>query len=368
MPFKADKFIPQMEPHFGVEEERSVSEYMASGGWITEFRKTEEFEKAIASFTSCKHCIVVNNGTVSLMMAAIACGVKPGDEVIVPNYTMIATPNSISILGAKPIFVDVCSETLCMDLEQARLAITPKTKAIMCVTANGREPKEGLDAFVNLCKANNISLIEDAAQSLGSYTKDGRHLGTVGHVGSLSFSAPKIISTGQGGALLTNDDAMAYQLRRLKDFGRSSGGLDIHDSIGFNFKFTDLQACVGIEQMKKLAERVDRKKRIFYRYKSLLDGVNEVSFFTQDLDNTTPWFIDTTVEDRDQFMLFLKAKNIGTRVMYPPINKQKAYQIHGNHPVSDMIGKKGLWFPSSAHLTDDEILYITSMVREFYGH
>jgi len=368
MTFSGEKFIPQMEPWFGREEERAVSEYMASGGWITEFKKTEEFEQAIASYTGAKHCIVVNNGTVTLIMAAIACGIKPGDEVIVPNYTMIATPNAVSILGATPVFVDVCPETLCMDLDKLRSAINSKTRAVMCVTANGRSPKPGVKAFADLCEEFGVALIEDAAQSLGSYSIEGQHLGTIGLVGSLSFSSPKIISTGQGGALLTNDDEMALKLRKLKDFGRSGGGLDIHDSIGYNFKFTDVQACIGIEQMKKLPTRIGRKKVIYSLYKSLLDGVSQVSFFSQDLEHTVPWFIDVTVEDRENLSSFLKNRNIGSRVMYPPIHQQKAYQAAGSHPVSEMIGQKGLWLPSAAQLTDDQIHYICSMIREFYGH
>ena len=141
-------------------------------------------------------------------------------------------------------------------------------------------------------------LIEDAAQSLGSFYPDKCHMGTKGIAGSFSFSAPKIISTGQGGAVVTNDDNLASRIRKLKDFGRSGGGNDIHDSIGYNFKFTELQAVIGIVQMSKLSGRVDRKKKIMKLYMDLLGDVDEVSFFNQDLDNTTPWFIDVMVERR----------------------------------------------------------------------
>ncbi len=151
---------------------------------------------------------------------------------------MIATPNSVKMFCAVLVFVDVEPETLCLDIKLVRKAITPKTKAVMLVSANGRYPKVGIEAFEMLVQEHDLVLIEDAAQSLGSYYPDGSHVGRAGLIGSFSFSAPKIISTGQGGALITDSDEMADKLRRLKDFGRSGGGNDIHDSIGYNFKFT----------------------------------------------------------------------------------------------------------------------------------
>ena len=361
------EFIMQMQPWFAEEEKKAICEYMDEGGFLTEFKRTQQFEQMIAEYTGAKHCVVVNNGTISLTLAAMAVGVEAGDEVIVPNYTMIATPNSLKMFGASPVFVDIEPETLCLDIEKVKDAITSKTKAIMLVSSNGRYPKSGIKTFEDLCKEKNIILIEDSAQSLGSFYPDGRHIGTAGLVGSFSFSAPKIISTGQGGAIITNDDDVANKLRRLKDFGRSGGGNDIHDTIGYNFKFTELQACIGIEQMKKLQPRVERKKEIYKLYTELLKDVKEVKFFEQDLSCTTPWFYDTVVEKREELQIFLKENNIGTRVMYGPINKQIAYNIEGEHEVSNMIGEKGLWLPSTTQLTDDEIKYICSKIVEFYG-
>lgn len=355
-----------MEPWFGPEEKKAMNEYMEEGGWLTEFKRTAEFEKRIADYTGAKHCIVVNNGTISLTLMAIAAGIGHGDEVIIPNYTMIATPNSVKMIGAVPVFVDVEEETLCMDIRAAEKAITAKTKAILLVTANGRYPKSGIEAFKKLASEKNIILLEDAAQSLGSFYPDGKHQGTHGLMGSFSFSAPKVITTGQGGAIVTNDDEVAIKLRKLKDFGRSGGGNDIHDSIGFNFKFTEMQAVIGNEQMKKLQERVIRKQEILKLYKEQLKEIRQVKFFEQDLQKTTPWFIDTFVEQREKLQEFLKANGIGTRIMYPPINKQEAYSIPGEHPVSNSVGIKGLWLPSAAQLTDTQINRICSKIKEFY--
>jgi perosamine synthetase len=361
-------FLPQMEPWFDDEERLAMDAYMREGGWLTEFKKTEHLEHEITAYVGAKHCVMVNNGTISLTLAAMACGVKTGDDVIVPNFTMVATPNSVKMFGANPIFVDVEPDSLCMDIELARKAITPGTTAIMLVTANGRYPKAGIDAFVALAKDHQLALIEDSAQSLGSTYPDGRHQGTVGLAGSFSFSSPKIITTGQGGCIVTNDDEVNRKLRRLKDFGRSGGGNDIHDTIGFNAKFTEMQAVIGLVQMKKLPWRVQRKKEILRRYQSGLGQVKEVSFFDQDLNHTTPWFIDVLLEhSREELIAFLKSKGVGTRLMYPPINKQVAYQTPGEHPVSNRIGAGGLWLPSQAQLTDEKIDEICGLIADFYA-
>jgi perosamine synthetase len=358
--------IPQMRPLFENEEKQAVCAYMDEDGFITEFKRTEQFEQMIAEYVGAKHCVVVNNGTISLTLAAMACGIKAGDEVIVPNYTMIATPNSVKMFGAVPVFVDVEPETLCLDISKTINAISSKTKAIMLVSANGRYPKAGVAAFEEVAQKHGLILIEDAAQSLGSFYPDGRHVGRAGLAGSFSFSAPKIISTGQGGAIVTDSDEIAFKLRRLKDFGRSGGGNDIHDSIGYNFKFTELQAAVGIEQMKKLESRVARKKQIWQRYLSGLEGIDDINMFSHDLNCTAPWFIDSIVNNRDGLVSHLSACGVQTRTMYPPINRQQAYGLSGNHPVSEMIGERGLWLPSAVQLTDQEIDHVTACIRQFY--
>ena len=177
-------FIPQMAPLFGKEEEMAINEYMSNVGYITEFKKTEEFEQQIADFTGAKHCFVVNNGTISLTIAALALGIGPEHEVIVPNYTMVATPNSVRLLGAKVKFVDICPKTLWIDFEKAKKKITKDTKAIFLVSANGRYPSGNIDEFIEYCTGKNIKVIEDAAQSLGSYYQDNVHIGLKGNIGS----------------------------------------------------------------------------------------------------------------------------------------------------------------------------------------
>ena len=362
------EYIMQMRPFFGDEEANAVFAYMKSDAFVTEFKKTTEFEDRLAEFIGVKHCIATNNGTISLTLAALALGISPNDEVIVPNYTMIATPNSVKMIGAKPVFVDVDRDNLCLDLALFEAAITDRTKAVILVSANGRYPNFDLNLFREICKINNIQIIEDAAQSLGSFFPNNSHIGTFGKIGSFSFSAPKIISTGQGGCLVTDDDQIASKLRKIKDFGRSGGGTDVHDSIGYNFKFTDIQAVIGLEQLKKLPKRIERKKEIWLRYAENLTNIDEVKVFKHNLDCTAPWFIDVVAENRKELSNFLHLSNIGSRVMYPQINKQLAYRSDEVFPVSKLIEEKGLWLPSMVQLENSQIDYICNKVSEFYAN
>jgi perosamine synthetase len=256
------KKINQVEPLIGEEEKRAMEEYLESGGWLTEFKKTREFEERIADFLGVKYVSAVNNGTVSLLLALLALGIKREDEVIVPDYTMIASANAVVLAGAKPVLVDIDPKNLCLDIEKTKKAITPKTKAIILVTINGRYPE--MEKFVNLSQENNLFLIEDAAQSFGSRYK-GKPLGTFGEVGSFSFSPHKIITSGQGGCLVTDNQELYQKILKIKDFGRPQSGVDYHETMGYNFKFTDLQAVIGIEQLKKIDWRVKRKKEIYQK-------------------------------------------------------------------------------------------------------
>jgi perosamine synthetase len=356
--------IRQMEPSFGEEERNRLNDYMLSGGWITEFRKTREFETMLAEYTGAKYCSVVANGTVSLSIALMACGIIVGDEVLVPDYTMVATPNSAELIGAKAVFVDIDRKNLCMDFEAMKKAVTPKTRAVMLVSINGRFP-EDIDAFVSFCKERKLWLIEDAAQSLGS-TCNGRHLGLYGDIGSFSFSMPKIITTGQGGALITNNGTLIDQIKKIRDFGRERSGIDHYLQKGWNFKFTDIQAIIGIEQMKKLPGRVDRKREMGRLYAKLLEGIPGVELIHTDFDQTTPWFFDILCERRDELIEFLKEKNIETRIFYPALHGEPAYNYPGTYPVAEEIAAKGLWLPSAVTLTDDQIAYVCGCIKEFY--
>lgn len=361
------EFIPQMEPWFDEKETQAVYDYMRSGGWVTEFSKTREFEDQIAEYTTARYCSVVNNGTVSLVLALLACEIGPGDEVIVPDYTMVASANAVKLAGAEVVFADVDPENLCLDFTRMKEAVTARTKAIILVTINGRYPKN-LEQFVDFCGQHKLKLIEDAAQSLGSF-KGGRHLGTFGDIGSLSFSALKIITTGQGGALITNDKKLIERIRQLRDFGRAQGGSDHYLTMGWNFKFTDIQAVIGIEQMQKLSWRVQRKKEIYAFYQQHLKDVSGVCFIPTDLQDTAPWFIDILVEgdQREELIRYLQEKGIRTRPFYPALHREPVYSRGGSYPIAERVSGQGLWLPSSSKLNNAQLEYICGQIKAFFA-
>ena len=358
------KFINQMEPYFDDKEKNALMEYISSGGWGTEFKQTRFLEDMIADYTGAKYCWMMPNGTLSLSCALVALGVKTGDEVIVPDYTMAATANAVCLIGAKPVFVDINRNNLCMDLSDMKSKVTPKTKAVMLVSINGRYP-DNIESFLDFCNEKNIGLIEDAAQSLGSFHK-GKHIGTYGIIGSFSFSAPKVITTGQGGALITNDFEVSERIKKIRDFGREMGGADHYITMGWNLKFSDFQAVIGIEQMKKLPYRVQRKKEMGMLYEKLLNNIDAIELIKTNYEDTAPWFYDVLCSNREELMAYLKQCGIGSRPFYPPLHSEPVYNLDMSFPVTEEISRKGLWLPSSITLRDDDIQYICNCIRLFF--
>jgi perosamine synthetase len=294
----------------------------------------------------------------------MALGVKGDDEVIVPNYTQIASANAVILAGASPVLVDIEVSNHCLALDLAEKAITPKTKAIIFVSLNGRCPD--MDRVVSLAQRYGLYLVEDAAESLGSTWK-GKHLGTFGVIGSFSFSPSKIITTGQGGALVTDDEKLYNEICSIKDFGRYNAGVDSYRIMGFNFKYTDVQAVIGIEQMKKLEWRIKRKKDMFSIYQRELESLSQVRFIETNLSDTAPWFIDILTQDPLPLKVFLEERGIGSRQFFPPIHSQRPYGLSGEYPNSDYVSAHGLWLPSSSFLSDEDIRRICEEIKIFYS-
>jgi perosamine synthetase len=357
--------IKQMEPSFGEEEKIAINKYLDSGGWLTEHDKTKEFENMIAKYTGSKYCSALSNGTVTLVTSLLALGIKPGDEVLVPDYTMGATPMAVSLIGAKPVFVDVEKNTFAVSYNDLKKKITPKTKALLLVPINGRFPYFG-EIVIEYCTYSDIPVVEDSAQCLGSFY-EGQHLGTFGMIGSFSFSIPKIITTGQGGCLITDDTLLYEKISMIKNFGRTESGSDEYHCVGSNFKFTDLQAVIGIEQMKKLPERIKIKKRNSKLYQDLLQDIKSIEF-PETESEATLWLNDILVETpqkRSYLIEELRKKEIQTRTFYPSMHLQDPYRDSSElFPVSADISSRGLWLPSSVKLTEEEIEYVCESIKK----
>lgn len=358
------RYIPQMEPVVTEADAEAVQRYLRSGGWLTEFRETRKFEASLSDYTGARFCFAAPSGTLALFLALKACGIGRDDEVVVPDLTMAASATAVMLAGGTVVFADVDPHTLCLDLERAEQATTSRTKAVMVVSLNGRSPDD-LAGFVSRCHERGIKVIEDAAQSLGSF-RDGRHLGTIGDCGCLSFSSQKLVTTGQGGAVLTNDEPTYRRMGLLRDFGRLEGGSDHYLSVGWNLKFTDLQAVVGVEQMRRLPALVERKKAIFALYRERLAGARGLEIPQTDLASVTPWFVDVLVDEplKQPLVEYLHQHGVGSRAIYPPLHAEPAFARSGSFPVAEDVSRRGLWLPSSLRLSDEDVEQVCRLVRE----
>ena len=364
------KKIYQIEPSMNESEKKELLSVIDSG-WFTEAKKTKKFEKMFTNFTGSKYACAVTSGTAGLYLALNALGIKNKDEVIVPDLTFVASPNSIYANNAKPVLTDIERNTLNLDTRLIEKKISKKTKAIMIVNFNGRAAN--LKTLREIAKKNNLRLIEDAAHSIGCYFSN-KHQGTMSDIGVFSFSTPKIITTGQGGMIVTNNKNLFEKCMALKDFGREIDAKKKmmtafdHQTIGYNFKFTEFQAAVGISQMKKLKQRMKIKKNMFKLYKELLCSIDEIEFVETNLKNITPWMMDIMIKNkRSKLINFLKKNNIQTRIFYPPIHKLPPYSTPGKKfPVSSNVSEQGLWLPSSVTIKESQIKFIASKIKEFF--
>lgn len=358
-----NNFIMQHRPTFEEEEAKSCYEYMIEDNFVTEHKKTIELEKMISNYLNIKHTIMTTSCTAALILAFMSLDLMPDDEVIVPNYTMIASINSIRHVGLKPVIIDVNPTTFSIDLEDIKKNITKKTKAILHVSINNRYLD--MEELVQYCKENKLFLIEDAAQSMGCFP-NGKALGTYGDIGCYSLSTPKIISSGQGGYIVTNNDDLARKINQLKNFGRRESGKDIFEIFGINLKYTDIQAVITIEQMKKLDNRVKRMADIYnLYYQELKDNIKMLPpLFT----GWHPWFIDIYCPSnkfRTDLIYYLKQHNIQTRETYAEINKTTMYYSDFILPNSNYVSNNGLYLPSYVTLTDQQIKHICNLIRSF---
>lgn len=360
--------INQMEPTYGKEEKKAVAKYLDSGAWLMEHKQTHKLEEMLCKITGAKYAMMVPNGTLTLIAALKALGVKPGDEVIVPDYTIIASATCASFIGAKPILCDVEKETYGLDVSHLKQLITNKTKAVILVSINGRPPTHW-DSILTLCDHKGIPILEDSAQALGSYydTPKKMHIGRLGKIASFSFSISKIVTMGNGGTIITDDDSIYKELKFMKNFGRLKGGMDRNYYPGIDLKFNDVLATIGIEQIKKLNDRIKRKKEMYKLYETELQSIDSIHFIKTDLKYTTPWMNDILLPDeniREKLIKHLDSKGIGSRKFYPAIHTQEPFPSNTRFYNSTKVSKRGLWLPSSLKLKDEDIIMICKEIKE----
>ncbi|RLG58348.1 MAG: aminotransferase DegT [Candidatus Hydrothermarchaeota archaeon] len=364
--------IPIAEPLLSKEELNNVIEAVKSG-WISSKGKfIPEFEEKFAHYCGVKYGIATSNGTVALHLALTALGIGPGDEVIIPTLTFVATANAVTYTGAKPIFIDSQPEYWCIDPEKIEEAITAKTKAIIPVHLYGH-PCD-MDAILAIAKRHNLYVIEDAAEAHGAEYK-GRKVGSFGDISCFSFYGNKIITTGEGGMCLTNDEKLAEKMRILRDHGMNPNKRYWHDVIGFNYRMTNMQAAIGVAQLKKLDGFIERKRNIAKWYTEELKDLAEQKILT--LSPEMSWakcvywmysiLINTNCRvDRDQLIQKLLEKRIELRPFFIPVGILPPYNSGGrNFPVAEALSKKGLNLPSSVTLQRHDVKMISNLIGRF---
>lgn len=352
-------------PEIGTKEHEYVKEALEKS-YPNEGYITKEFEKQVATRVNARYAVSTTSGTSALFLSLKAAGIGHGDEVIVPVITFIASANAVKMAGAQPVFVDCNPDTANIAVEKIEAALTPRTKAIMPVHVSGR----GCDmqAIRSLAQKHNLAVIEDAAEAFMSKHK-GQYLGTWGDLGCFSFSPHKIITTGQGGMIVTNNEELYKKLILLKDHGRpfkGTGGDDTHHCVGYNFKLTNLQAGVGLGQLELLDERINKLKTTYLTYKKLLSNNPLVRLFDFNIEEEVPLWTDAQCSNRDALQTLLKEKQIDARNYWHPLHMQTPYkQPEQNYPESVALSKKALWLPSNFTLTQEDITYVANQINAF---
>jgi len=360
--------IPVAEPSLGEEELSNVIEAVKSG-WISSKGKfIEEFEQNFAEYCDRKYGVATSNGTVALHLALKALGITKGDEVIVPDLTFVAVANTVTYCNAKPVFVDSHPEYWCMNPEKIAEKITQRTKAIIPVHLYGH-PCD-MDAILGIAENHNLYIIEDAAEAHGAEYK-GKKVGCFGDISCFSFYGNKIITTGEGGMCLTNNENLAEKMKILRDHGMNPNRRYWYDEIGFNYRMTNLQAAVGVAQLKKLDEFVDKKREIAKWYEEGLKELEEKELITLHPETSWAkcvyWMYSILVEDtfgmgRDDLIKRLEMEGIETRPFFYPMHLLSVYKNNERFPFAEEISIKGLNLPSGMNMSGEKIAEVANNI------
>lgn len=364
------KKINQIEPWIDFKEALHVKK-IVNKTFLTENLETKRFEENLKKKFKAKNCITVSNWTAGIFMCLKAIGIKPGDEVIVPNITFIATATPIIWLGAKVVLCEVNQENLSINLDVLKKLITRKTRCIIPVHLYGHCCD--IHKLKKIVSKKKIVIIEDAAQSMGAKFKK-KFLGTITDFGGFSFYGNKIITTGEGGAIFFKEKKFKNKLYSLKNHGRQKKGIFKHDEIGYNFMFTEMQAAVGNIQLKKFGKIISKKKWIFDYYKKNLSNINGIEFMKPiKFNEPVYWFTNIFIKKKQKLKKYLLKKKIQTRDMFYPLNKQPCFKnikniknLKSKFAVSEKIYKTGLSLPSHYNLTKADLDFILKNIKSFY--
>ena len=337
---------PVSKPNLKKNELRYVTKAVKSGWVSSKGEYIEKFEKLFAKKHGMKYGIACSSGTTALTLALASLGIKKGDEVIVPEFTMIATAWVVSYLGAKPVFVD-CDKRFLIDID--KIKITPKTKAIIPVHIYGRQ------CDMKAIKKLGLKIVEDSCEAIGVKPE--------GDIACYSLFANKIITAGEGGICLTNNKKLAEKMKYLRAMAFDPDHTFLHKEIGFNFRMTNLQAAVALAQTERLKKFLEKRKKIEKWYDQYLAGIKEIRIMPK---RKVLWQYDILVENREELMKFLAKNGIETRRFFKPMSQQLMYLGNYKKTMAYCYSLFGLYLPTYYDLTEKDVKFICNKIREFY--
>lgn len=359
--------IPIYQPDLGGNARRYVNECLDTAWISSRGRFVAEFESTFAKKIGIEHAASVSNGTVALHLALLALGIGQGDEVIVPTLTYIASVNAINYCNATPIFVESVRETWQIDPEDIIRNITPRTRAIMVVHLYGQSCD--MDAIISIARKHRLFVIEDCAEAFGTLY-NGRHVGRFGDISTFSFFGNKTITTGEGGMVVSQDKTLIERARHLKGQGLATHREYWHDVVGYNYRMTNIQAAIGLAQLERADEFIDRKRKIAELYAELLQAL------PIELHREAPgtlhsfWMVSILVDHadlRDALRQHLASAGIETRPLFYPVHTMPMHSKNfRKFPIAEDIAWRGINLPSYPGLSDEDIALICREIKKFY--
>ncbi len=363
--------IPQVEPWLD-QREADAAKLSVESNWISEGPNCKEFSEQLRQLIGSPFGVFAPNGTLALSLALMALDIGPGDEVLIPNTTFIGSANAVILAGAVPVFVDVDNKFFQIDIVAAKQKLTGKTRAIMPVHLYGTACD--MYAVRNFAGNYNLKIIEDSAQGIGVSHK-GQHVGGFGDAGCFSFFADKTITTGEGGFVVCSDEKIYENLKYLRNQGRLSAGTFVHPMKGYNFRITDVQAAIGLAQLSKLGEIIEKKSKIFNWYLELLDDHKNIRILGTTPESThVPFRCVLISTDAHELMAHLNEKGVQSRSFFYPMHRQPCFST-GNLGLSEkeddyansIYGyENGLCLPIFPTLRREHVEYISKIITEFY--
>lgn len=361
------KKISVANPIFNGNEKKYLNDCIDTG-WISSNGKyVNKFEEEFAKYCGTSYAVTCMNGTVALHLALMALGIKEGDEVIVPTLTYIATANSVKYCGATPVFVDSEPYTWNIDPNKIEEKITNKTKAILVAHLYGQSTD--MDPIMEIAKKYNLYVIEDAAEAHGALYK-GKKVGSIGHVGCFSFFGNKIITTGEGGMITTNDKNLVEKMKLLRAQGVDPNKRYWHNVVGYNYRMTNMQAAIGLGQLENIDWHLEQRQRICRLYNENLKGLEDYIDTHKQMSwaRHVYWMYSIVLKEkcqisRDELMNKLADNEIDTRPIFYPMHTMPPYKESGNYPVAEKLSLNGINLPTHALLEEEDIKYIVHSIK-----